>query len=146
MAGACSPGRQGAAHRLRRPKGITAGSSREFVCTGTKDHDGDCPIQSAEGPKVRLAAIAARELDETCSPGHPCPDASGASAQAALEHLALGQTLAREATGTSYGRVTAWCRRPTVPNSTARWFARATRCAGPSSTPTTGSVGGTAFC
>ena len=83
-----------------------------FTCTVTKVHDGDGPIWCAEGPKIRLQAIAARELDETCSPGHPCPNASGAEAQQALARLAMGQTLQCVATGTSYSRVTAWCWRP----------------------------------
>jgi endonuclease YncB( thermonuclease family) len=58
---------------------------------------------------VRLSAVAARELDETCSPGHPCPEASGASARAELNRLAQGRILECEANGTSYDRVTAWC-------------------------------------
>lgn len=84
-------------------------TNERFVCTVTKVHDGDGPIWCAEGPRIRLTAVAARELDETCSPGHPCPDASGASARQALERLALGETLQCEKTGTSYNRVTAWC-------------------------------------
>lgn len=86
-----------------------------FTCTAKKVHDGDGPIwcseRGADGKpiKIRLQAIAAREIDETCSPGHPCPNASGAAAQQALEKLALGQSLRCEATGTSYSRVTAWC-------------------------------------
>lgn len=80
-----------------------------FTCTATRVHDGDGPIWCAEGPKIRLTAIAARELDETCQAGHPCPDASGASAQRELARLAAGQVLSCERTGTSYGRVTAWC-------------------------------------
>jgi endonuclease YncB( thermonuclease family) len=73
-------------------------------------HDGDGPIYCAEGPKIRLQALAAREADESCRPGHACPAASGAAATAALRKLALGKVLRREATGTSYSRVTAWCR------------------------------------
>jgi endonuclease YncB( thermonuclease family) len=80
-----------------------------FPCTVTKVHDGDGPIWCAEGPKIRLTAIAAREMDETCSPGHPCPAASGAEAQQELESLATGHVLQCEKTGTSYKRVTAWC-------------------------------------
>ena len=83
-----------------------------FTCTVIGVHDGDGPIYCAEGPKIRLTAIAARELDETCSPGHPCPDTSGASARDALTRLATGQTLSCEATGTSYSRITAWCWTP----------------------------------
>ncbi len=83
-----------------------------FTCTVTKVHDGDGPIWCAEGPKVRLTAISARELDGTCSPGHPCPSASAQQAQQVLWRLARGQKLTCEATGTSYSRVTAWCWRP----------------------------------
>jgi endonuclease YncB( thermonuclease family) len=83
-----------------------------FTCTVTKVHDGDGPIWCAEGPKVRLTAIAARELDGKCSAGHPCPSASGQQAHQALWRLARGQKLTCEATGTSYSRVTAWCWRP----------------------------------
>jgi endonuclease YncB( thermonuclease family) len=82
---------------------------QSFICTVTKVHDGDGPIWCAEGPKVRLTAIAARELDESCSPGHPCPAASGGDAQKELEGLALNQVLRCEQTGTSYNRITAWC-------------------------------------
>lgn len=89
------------------PASATPGA---FTCTVTGVHDGDGPIYCAEGPKIRLHAIAARELDETCLRGHPCPGASGAAAKRALEALALGQRLTCEATGTSYGRVTAICR------------------------------------
>lgn len=94
------------------PGSIRAAASNEFTCTVTRVHDGDGPIWCAEGPKVRLHAIAARELDETCNPGHPCPAASGQEARQALQKLAGGQTLRCEATGTSYDRITAWCRRP----------------------------------
>lgn len=83
-----------------------------IACTVVRVHDGDGPIWCAEGPRIRLTAIAARELDETCSPGHPCPEASGASAKAALSRLAMGQVLRCEPTGRSYGRTTAWCWRP----------------------------------
>jgi endonuclease YncB( thermonuclease family) len=72
-------------------------------------HDGDGPIYCAEGPKIRLTAVAARELDESCSPGHPCPDASGAEAKAELTRLASGHVLTCEKTGMSYKRTTAWC-------------------------------------
>ena len=80
-----------------------------FRCKVTGVHDGDGPIYCAEGMKIRLTAVAARELDGSCSPGHPCPSASAEAATEELKRLAIGQTLACEATGTSYGRVTAWC-------------------------------------
>ncbi|MBV7256179.1 hypothetical protein KCG44_05210 [Pacificimonas sp. WHA3] len=86
-----------------------AAPPNRFICQVTGVHDGDGPIYCTDGTKIRLAAVAARELDETCMPGHPCPDASGASARDALRALALHQRLTCEKTGTSYGRVVAWC-------------------------------------
>lgn len=80
-----------------------------FRCTVTGVHDGDGPIYCAEGEKIRLTAVAAKELDDTCSPGHPCPSASGADAKAALTELVADHVLTCERTGTSYSRVTAWC-------------------------------------
>lgn len=85
------------------------GDPGAFRCTVTRVHDGDGPIHCREGQKIRLSGIAARELDESCNPGHPCPEASGAAARDALHRLASGQVLTCRATGTSYGRVTAWC-------------------------------------
>jgi endonuclease YncB( thermonuclease family) len=55
-----------------------------FTCTPTAVWDGDGPVWCAEGPKVRLAGIAAREIDGTCKPGHPCPTGTG---RAARDHL-----------------------------------------------------------
>jgi endonuclease YncB( thermonuclease family) len=84
-------------------------SASVFLCTVTGVHDGDGPIYCAGGPKVRLTAVTARELDGTCSPGHPCPAATAQEARAALDRLTRGRTLRCEQTGTSYKRVTAWC-------------------------------------
>jgi crotonobetainyl-CoA:carnitine CoA-transferase CaiB-like acyl-CoA transferase len=58
---------------------IAAGTT--FTCTPTAVWDGDGPIWCAEGPKIRLAGIAAREIDESCKPQHPCPAASGVAAR-----------------------------------------------------------------
>lgn len=62
-----------------------------FVCTPTHVWDGDGPIWCREGPRIRLAGIAAREIDEACRPGHPCPKASGKAARAYLVTLLGGQ-------------------------------------------------------
>src|SRR3546814_10585011 len=43
-----------------------------FLCTPTLVADGDGPVWCAEGPRIRIAGIAARELDGTCRRGHPC--------------------------------------------------------------------------
>lgn len=95
-----------------------------FTCTPIRVWDGDGPIWCAEGPKIRLAGIAAREIDGTCRPGHPCPKASGAAARDALARL-VGKPVGRSREGhvlvkgpalncTSEGsgkgeRTAAWC-------------------------------------
>lgn len=61
-----------------------------FTCTPTAVWDGDGPIWCEEGPRIRLAGIAAREMDGSCSRGHPCPEASATSALDALVRL-IGQ-------------------------------------------------------
>ncbi len=98
-----------------------------FSCTPIKVYDGDGPIWCAEGPRVRLAGIAAREMDGTCRAGHPCP---GVAAQASRDHLAAlvgrptgrseqghilveGPTLSCLSNGSAGGnRTGAWCRSP----------------------------------
>ncbi len=69
-----------------------------FTCTPVAVYDGDGPIWCAEGPRIRLSGIAARELDGSCRPGHPCPAASGAAARDALVRL-FGGPRGRMATG-----------------------------------------------
>ena len=63
-----------------------------FSCTPTRVWDGDGPIWCAEGPRIRIAGIAAREMDGSCSPGHPCPAARAEEAKMALVQL-LGGSL-----------------------------------------------------
>lgn len=58
-----------------------------FTCTPTAVWDGDGPIWCEEGPRIRLAGIAAREMDGSCSPGHPCAEASATNARDALVQL-----------------------------------------------------------
>ena len=59
----------------------------EFTCTPTRVWDGDGPVWCAEGPRIRLAGIAAREIDDSCRTNQPCPTASGAEARDALVKL-----------------------------------------------------------
>ncbi len=61
---------------------IAAGTT--FSCTPIAVYDGDGPIWCAEGPKIRTAGTAAREINGVCKPGHPCPAASGIAARDAL--------------------------------------------------------------
>lgn len=88
---------------------VTQAPSHRFLCNVSSITDGDT-LRCSDGTRVRLHAVAARESDETCSPGHPCPSASGAAATAMLTQLAGGQTLRCEQTGTTYNRIAAICR------------------------------------
>jgi len=60
-------------------------SGTSFDCTPTAVWDGDGPVWCAEGPRIRLAGIAAREMDGSCAAGHPCPDTDPVAAR---DHLA----------------------------------------------------------
>jgi hypothetical protein len=60
---------------------------KAFACTPTHVWDADGPIWCAEGPRVRLHGIAAREMDGTCRPGHPCPDMGPIEARNILVRL-----------------------------------------------------------
>lgn len=69
-----------------------------FLCTPIAVWDGDGPVVCREGPKIRIADIAAREMDGSCRPGHPCPRSSGIQARDALVTL-LGGPRGRWKTG-----------------------------------------------
>ena len=98
-----------------------------FACTPTHVWDGDGPIWCAEGPRIRLAGISAREIDESCKPGHPCPKTSGRRARDRLvaflggpkgvgRHghiLVSGPTMQCVSNGSARGdRTGAWCDLP----------------------------------
>ena len=103
------------------------GAGQSFECTPTRVWDGDGPIWCAEGPRVRRSGIAAREMDRTCSTGHPCPKASAKEARDALVKLVgkpsgrskeghvlvSGPTLTCRSDGGAGGkRTAAWCVSP----------------------------------
>ncbi|WP_294356150.1 hypothetical protein [uncultured Sphingomonas sp.] len=102
-------------------------ASAIFACTPTRVWDGDGPIWCAEGPRIRLAAIAAREINGTCRRGQPCPRASGVAARDHLVRvlggargrtrdghvLVAGPALRCRSEGAdNYRRTVAWCRTP----------------------------------
>ena len=134
---------------------VPAGTT--FACTPTRVWDGDGPIWCTEGPHVRLAGIAARELDGACKPGHPCPVASGVAARdrlvsllggasgvATTGHIRVnGPMLRCRSTGSVGGtRTGAWCTFPSgrdlscamvATGTVLRWprFWRSHSCAAP---------------
>jgi endonuclease YncB( thermonuclease family) len=88
-----------------------AAATDRFSCKVAYVNDGDT-LRCADGVRVRLHAVAAREMDETCSPGHPCPAASATSAKAQLARLVGGEAITCPRTGKSYNRITAICWTP----------------------------------
>lgn len=133
---------------------VAAGEA--FACTPTRLWDGDGPIHCAEGPRVRLSGIAAREADGSCRRGHPCPEASAEAARDTLAsllgrivgtapegHLLIeGPPLACTSVGSAGGkRTAAWCASPVAGDlscamvasgTAAKWdrYWRGHRCAG----------------
>ena len=65
-------------------------AGQTFNCTPIQVWDGDGPVWCAEGPRVRLAGIAARESDGACRANQPCPRASAQQAKLALVRLLGG--------------------------------------------------------
>ena len=102
-------------------------ASQTFRCTPTAVWDGDGPVWCAEGPKVRIAGVAAREMDGTCRANQPCPPVSAIDARdrvvrlfgGARGTLPEGHIVVRSATmtcrsdGSAGGsRTAAWCTSP----------------------------------
>lgn len=99
----------------------------EFRCTPVAVWDGDGPIWCAEGQRIRLAGIAARESDGTCNTNQPCPAASAAEATSGLvaligrptgkspnvHTLVEGPAMRCISEGSAGGsRTVAWCQSP----------------------------------
>lgn len=104
---------------------VAAGAT--FTCTPVAVWDGDGPVWCAEGPKIRIAGIAAREMDGTCKPNQPCPSVDAIDARDRLVNLFGGprgtlpnghiKVRAAAMTCVSEGsaggaRTAAWCRSP----------------------------------
>lgn len=104
---------------------VPAGQS--FDCTPTRVWDGDGPIWCAEGPRIRLSGIAAREIDGSCRDNQPCPAAGAVEARDALVRLVgrptgrsreghvlvSGPTMRCRSDGDGVGnRTAAWCLSP----------------------------------
>ncbi|WEK57324.1 MAG: nuclease [Candidatus Brevundimonas phytovorans] len=96
---------------LTAPPLTAVRADADLSCRVAAVHDGDT-LRCQDGARIRLHAVAARETDETCAPGHPCPAASAAAATRALKRLTEGRDLACRTTGRSYDRVTAICWTP----------------------------------
>lgn len=106
---------------------VTVKAGATFPCTPTAVWDGDGPVWCAEGPKVRIAGVAAREMDGTCRSNQPCPAVDAIDARDRLVRLLggphgfrpEGHVIVRSATmscvseGSAGGsRTAAWCTSP----------------------------------
>lgn len=104
-------------------------AGRTFSCTPVAVWDGDGPVWCAEGPKVRIAGVAAREMDGTCRSNQPCPPVGAIDARDRLVRLLGGAKGARPdghivvrsaamtcvSDGSAGGsRTAAWCRSPAL--------------------------------
>lgn len=104
---------------------IPAGQT--FRCTPVAVYDGDGPVWCAEGPRIRIAGVAAREMDGTCRSNQPCPPTGAIEARdrvvaifgGARGTLPEGHVVVRSATmtcrsdGSAGGsRTAAWCTSP----------------------------------
>jgi hypothetical protein len=104
-------------------------TGQTFQCTPTLVWDGDGPVFCAEGPKVRIAGVAAREMDGTCRPNQPCPAVGAIEARDRLVRILGGsrgilpdghivvssETMTCLSDGSAGGsRTAAWCRSPIV--------------------------------
>ncbi|MBY8335889.1 hypothetical protein KYN89_02390 [Alteriqipengyuania sp. NZ-12B] len=106
---------------------VVVSAGETFSCTPTAVWDGDGPVWCEEGPRLRLAGIAAREADGTCNSNQPCPDASHEQARDTLagligtpggfgphgHRIVTGPTMRCRSTGGAGGnRTGAWCVSP----------------------------------
>lgn len=98
-----------------------------FQCTPTAVWDGDGPVWCAEGPKVRIAGVAAREMDGSCRRNQPCPPVGAIDARDRLVRVLGGprgtlpeghivvhsSTMSCRSDGSAGGsRTAAWCTSP----------------------------------
>jgi endonuclease YncB( thermonuclease family) len=103
-------------------------AGQTFRCTPTAVWDGDGPIWCAEGPKIRIAGVAAREMDGSCRSNQPCPIVDAIDARNRLVRLLGGprgvrpeghiivrsDTMTCQSDGSAGGaRTAAWCVSPT---------------------------------
>lgn len=93
------------------PANIELARTADFTCRVDRVNDGDT-VRCKDGKRIRLHGISARERDETCSQGHPCPAASARASTDTLKGLVSGKTLSCRNIGQSYERITAICWTP----------------------------------
>ena len=106
---------------------VVVPAGQTFRCTPTRVWDGDGPVWCAEGPRLRIAGIAARESDGSCRINQPCPAATAKQARDALvaivgiplgtapegHVLVKGPTMTCMSDGDARGgRTAAWCMSP----------------------------------
>lgn len=105
-------------------------AGQPFTCTPVAVWDGDGPIWCLESEiRVRIAGVAARELDGTCKANQPCPTVNALEARGRLVRLfggargrlPEGHIRVRSAPmkcvsdgGAGGSRTAAWCASPVI--------------------------------
>lgn len=80
-----------------------------ILCLVASVHDGDT-LTCADGTRIRIAAINARELHGApCPRDRPCPPMPAAAARDRLARIVAGRTIQCRQVGISYRRVVADC-------------------------------------
>lgn len=82
-----------------------------FICLVASVTDADT-LRCADGTRVRVAAINAREKDGSCRAGMACPIMPPAKAKAMVSRFVLNQRLTCAPLGKSWDRVVARCALP----------------------------------
>lgn len=80
-----------------------------FLCLVVSVTDADT-VRCADGTRVRLAAINARESDGSCRRGMVCPIMPPARAKAIVSAMVLGKRLTCIPRGKSWSRIVSDCR------------------------------------
>jgi hypothetical protein len=127
-------------------------ASETFQCIPVAVYDGDGPVWCAEGPRIRIAGVAAREMDGTCRANQPGAAVDAIDARDRLVRLlersrgslAEGHVIVRSATmscrseGSAGGsRTAAWCKSPAFRDLSCAVVRAAAPCAARSTCVTT---------
>lgn len=80
-----------------------------FICLVSAAVDSDT-LRCADGTRVRLASINARESDGSCRRGMVCPIMPPARAKAIVTRMVLGKRLTCIPRGRSWSRIVGDCR------------------------------------
>jgi endonuclease YncB( thermonuclease family) len=82
-----------------------------FICLVVSVTDGDT-LRCADQTRIRIAAVNAREKDDSCRRGSTCPQMRHHQAKPIVERMVLGRELKCRRVDVSYRRIVADCTLP----------------------------------